>query len=281
VVFTTVWLAADNGLFAKYGLDVTLTDNLEGVKQAQAIIAGDVQIGNVGGTEILNSRVGGSNLIALMQTTESPLFEIHAAPTYKDVKELKGKTVAVTQTGSSTDIAARLMLKNAGLDPNSDVKLLNASNMPGILAAMVSKQVDAGVVSPPTTVKATQQGFPTLASAVNEKLPLQNNLVATTRAYADQHPEVISAYLHAMLDADQMFVSQPDVAVKAIAKHTDSDQPTAQAAYDALKPALDPKGLVDEAGLKTVQQFGPNPQTQSLKLADAYDNHFLQQLLGS
>ena len=281
VVFTPMWIAADNGLFAKYGLDATLQANLEGVKQAQAIVAGDVQIGNVGGAEILNSQAGGAQLEAIEETTASPLFEIHASSDFKKVEDLKGKTMAITQTGSSTDMAARVLLKNHGLEADKDVKLLNASNMPGILAAMVSKNVQAGTVSPPTTVKATAAGFPKLAGAVDEKVPLQNNLVAVMKPYAQQHPEVVYAYLKAILEANKMFLDKPDVALAAIAKYTDSDKATSQAAYDALKPALEQIGAVQEAGIKTVQDYGVNPKTKTLKLADTYDNTFINNLKSS
>lgn len=279
-VFTPIWIAIDNGLFAKYGLDASLED-IEGVKQAQAIIAGDVQIGNVGGAEVLNSDVGGAKLEAILQTTASPVFELHADPQYKKVEDLKGKTIAITQNGSSTDMAARVLLKNHGLNPDSDVKLLNASNMPGIVAAMVSKQVQGGVVSPPTTIKANDAGFPMIASAVAEHVPLQNNLTVVNKPYADQHPEVVYAYLEAELDGLAMTLNQPDVAVKSIAKHTDSDQKTSQAAYDAAKPAIDHVGLITEDGLKTVQTYGANPQLKSLNLAGTYDNSFLQNLKAS
>jgi NitT/TauT family transport system substrate-binding protein len=279
-VFTPVWIAIDNGLFAKYGLDASLQD-IEGVKQAQAIIAGDVQIGNVGGAEVLNSDVGGAKLEAIVQTTASPVFELHADPQYKKVADLKGKTIAITQNGSSTDMAARVLLKNHGLNPDSDVKLLNAANMPGILAAMVSHQVQGGVASPPTTIKANDAGFPMVASAVAEHVPLQNNLTVLNKPYADQHPEVVYAYLEAELDGLQVTLNNPDVAVVAIAKHTNSDEKTARAAYEAFKPAIDHVGLVTEDGLKTVQQYAGNPKLASLNLSTTYDNSFLQNLRAS
>ncbi|MFI5265825.1 MAG: ABC transporter substrate-binding protein [Chloroflexota bacterium] len=280
VVFTPMWIAIDTGIFPKYGLDASL-ENIEGVKQAQALIAGDVQVGNVGGAEILNSRAGGANMVAIEETTASPLFEIHAPPEYKKVEDLKGKTMAITQTGSSTDMAARVLLKNHGLEPDKDVKLLNASNMPGILAAMVSKNVQAGTVSPPTTVKADQAGFPKLASALDEHVPLQNNLIAVMKPYADQHPEVVYAYLKAILEANKVYLDKPDVAIASIAKHTDSDQPTSKLAYDAMKPALEQIGVVQEAGIKTVQDYGVNPKIKDLKLSDAYDNTYINNLKAS
>ena len=279
-VFTPVWIAVDNGIFAKYGLDATLV-NIEGVKQAQAIIAGDIQIGNVGGAEILNSRAGGASLVGIRESTASPVFELHAAPAIKQITDLRGKTVAVTQTGSSTDMSARVLLKNHGLEPDQDVKLLNSSDMPAILAALASRQVQGGVMSPPTTIKADNAGFPKLASTVDEHVALQQNLTVAMKPYADAHPDVVYAYLKAQLEATAMFFNQPDLAVAAIAKHTQSDQATAKAAYDAFLPAMEVEGLVQEQGFKTVQDFGANPKARGVTLAGAHDDHFLQQLQAS
>ncbi len=279
-VFTPVWIAVDNGIFAKYGLDATLV-NIEGVKQAQAIIAGDIQIGNVGGAEILNSRAGGASLVGIRESTASPVFELHAAPAIKQITDLRGKTVAVTQTGSSTDMSARVLLKNHGLEPDQDVKLLNSSDMPAILAALASRQVQGGVMSPPTTIKADNAGFPKLASTIDEHVALQQNLTVVMKPYADAHPDVVYAYLKAQLEATAMFFNQPDVAVAAIAKHTQSDQATAKTAYDAFLPVMEVEGLVQEQGFKTVQDFGANPKARGVTLAGAHDDHFLQQLQAS
>ena len=276
-VFTPVWIAIDKDYFKQYGLNVKL-EQIEGVTQAQAIIAGQVPIGNVGGTEVLDSRVGGADLIGILQGTDSPVFEIHAPAATKNIDDLKGKTIAITRVGSSTDLATRVILQNHGLTADKDVKLLAANNMPGILAALETGQVQAGTMSPPTTAKANAAGFPKLASALDEHVPLQQGLLVTTKHYADQHPEVVYAYLKAYYDGLRDFFNNPQLAVTTIAKYTKSDQKTAQAAYDAMKPAMDPIGLVDGKGFQTVQKYGHNTKTRSLKVADAYDNQFVKAL---
>jgi NitT/TauT family transport system substrate-binding protein len=279
-VFTPVWIAIDKDYFKQYGLNVKL-EQIEGVTQAQAIIAGQVPIGNVGGTEVLDSRVGGADLIGILQGTDSPVFEIHAPPAVKNIDDLKGKTIAITRVGSSTDLATRVILQNHGLTADKDVKLLAANNMPGILAALQTGQVQAGTMSPPTTDKANAAGFPKLASALDEHVPLQQGLLVTTKHYADQHPEVVYAYLKAYYDGLRDFFNNPQLAVTTIAKYTKTDQKTAQEAYDAMKPAMDPIGLIDPRGFETVQKYGHNTKTRSLKVADAYDNQFVKALQDS
>jgi NitT/TauT family transport system substrate-binding protein len=279
-VFTPVWIAIDKGYFKEHGLDVKL-QQIEGVTQAQAIIAGQVPIGNVGGTEVLDSRVGGADLIAILQGTDSPVFEIHAPKATTNIDDLKGKTIAITRVGSSTDLATRVILQNHGLTAGQDVKLLAVNNMPGILAAMETGQVQAGTMSPPTTAKANAAGFPKLVSALDEHVPLQQGLLVTTKKYADAHPEVVYAYLQAYYDGLRDFFNNPNLAISTIAKYTKSDQPTAKEAYEAMKPAMDPVGVVDPRGFKTVQKYGHNTKTRQLNVADAYDNQFVQALQGS
>src|SRR5581483_2658966 len=121
---------------------------------------------------------------------------------------------------------AKLLLSKHGLTPGKDVNLVAVNGMPAILAALTGGKVEAGTMSPPTTVKANQAGFPKLASTVEEKVPLQQNMINLKKSYAAQHPEVVYAYLKAELEGRRDFLTKSDVAIAAIAKHTDSDQAT-------------------------------------------------------
>ena len=40
-----------------------------------------------------------------------------ARPEYKSLKKLKGKTLAVSTYGATSDVAARMVFKQAGVDP--------------------------------------------------------------------------------------------------------------------------------------------------------------------
>jgi ABC-type nitrate/sulfonate/bicarbonate transport system substrate-binding protein len=65
-------------------------------------------------------------------------FKLYVDKNIKQPDQLKGKTVAVTRFGSSTDFALRYALERYGLVPEKDVAILQAGNMPAILAS--SKQ---------------------------------------------------------------------------------------------------------------------------------------------
>ncbi len=277
VVFAPIWIAYDSGYFRQYGLDVTL-DHIEGVIQAQAILSGRVQVGNVGGAEILNAQAAGSPMVAIFQTTDSPVFELHTPPSIRSFADLRGKTVAITRTGSSTDMAARVLLRNHGLIPGQDVKLLSMNEMGGIIAGLQSGVVQGGVLSYPAAAQATAAGFPSLASTVAEHVHLQQNMIVVMKPYADAHPEVVFAYLKAYLLGLRDFLQKPEIAYAAISKYTHSDAAASRTAYQANLGAMSQSHFVNEEGFKTVQEFGANPGAAKVKLSGAHDDHFLRAL---
>jgi NitT/TauT family transport system substrate-binding protein len=276
-VFAPIWIAYDKGYFRQYGLDVTL-QRIEGVVQAQAIISGRIQIGNVGGAEILNAQAAGSPMEAILQTTDSPVFEIHSPPTIRSIADLKGKTIGITRTGSSTDMAARVLLKNHGLAPGQDVQLLNLNEMGAIVAGLKGGVIQGGVLSFPAAAQATAAGFPMVASTVDEHVHLQQNLVTVMKPYADAHPAIIFAYLKAYLLGLRDFLQKPEIGYASISKYGQTDLAAARASYQANLPAMNSSHFVNEEGLKTVQEFGSNPKAAQVKLANAYDNHYLRAL---
>jgi ABC-type nitrate/sulfonate/bicarbonate transport system substrate-binding protein len=279
-VFSPTWIAYDRGYFRQFGLNVTM-DHLEGVIQAQAIVAGKILFGNVGGAELLNARAAGSPMEAILQTTDSPVFELHAPPTIRSIGEFRDKTIAITRAGSTTDMAVRVILKNHGLVPGQDVKLLNMNEMSGIVAALQAGIVQGGVLSYPAAFQAAAAGFPKVASTVEEHVHLQQNLIVVMKPYADMHEAVVFAYLKGYLLGLRDFVVHPEVAHAAIAKYTNSDPAASRAAYEAVRPAMMVSHYVNEEGFKTVQEFGANPKVSQVRLADAHDDHFLRTLEAS
>lgn len=279
-IFTPTWISYDRGYFRQYGLNTTM-ERLEGVIQAQAIVAGTILFGNVGGAEVLNARAAGAPLEAILQTTDAPVFELHAPPSIRNIADFRGKTIAITRAGSTTDMAVRVVLRNHGLVPGQDVKLLSMNEMTGIVAALQARVVQGGMLSYPAAAQATAAGFPMVASTVDEHVHLHQNLIVVMKPYADAHEAAVFAYLKGYLLGLRDFLMKPEIAYAAIAKYTSSDPASARAAYEAVRPAVAVSHYVNEEGFKTVQEFGGNPKVGQLKLEEAHDDHFLRALEAS
>ena len=84
-------------------------------------------------------------------------FGVLDASPIKSPKDLKGKTIAVNAFGGATDVAARLMVIKAGLVPDKDVRIIEASL--GAMPAMVrAGKIDVGSFNAPTWAVASAKG---------------------------------------------------------------------------------------------------------------------------
>jgi hypothetical protein len=73
-----------------------------------------------------------------------------ARPEFKSVKELKGKTIAVSVFGNPPHVVGQMILRHYGLDPEKEVKFVAAGQgNESRLARMNQGLVEAAVVSPP------------------------------------------------------------------------------------------------------------------------------------
>jgi NitT/TauT family transport system substrate-binding protein len=145
------WMAYESGIFKQNGLDVKL-DNIASSTGIPAVISGDVQIAHLGGSETLSAAAGGADLVILAITGPVYPFVFMAPAAITSTDQLKGKKLGVSNIGSSSDIATRVMLKNVGLDPEKDVSIVAVGSLQNRMAALLSGAIDGGVAQPPDQI---------------------------------------------------------------------------------------------------------------------------------
>jgi ABC-type nitrate/sulfonate/bicarbonate transport system substrate-binding protein len=276
--FAPLWIAADKGYFKRFGLDVKV-EKVEGVVQMAGLVSGSIPIGIVGGSEILAARSKGSDVIGFLEASHYAVYELHAAKQYKSVADLKGKTIAVTRLGSSAAIATSALLAKYGLS-DKEVHLLAAGSMGGILAAVQKGVAQAGLLSPPTTLKADQSGFPMVASTVQAKIPIESP-IATTESFAKAHPAAVYAFIKGYLQGMADYFNKPNEAISEIEKWTHTSPALAKVAYQAEIPALEKVPYITNDGLLLEQKYNTNPTVRKLNVKHAYDNSYLTAVVNS
>src|SRR5512141_792414 len=130
--FAPLWIAADRNLFAKYGLNVDLR-YIAPATATQALIGKNLDIINPGG-EIVDAGLNGEPVVYVAGIMNRAVRSIYAKPEIGSLADLKGKVLAVTVPGATTDFAARCLLQQARLTPGKDVKLIYLKGMVEILA---------------------------------------------------------------------------------------------------------------------------------------------------
>jgi NitT/TauT family transport system substrate-binding protein len=150
------WYIAENkGIYQKYGLDVDLVFIPTSTTNVATLVADSIKVGNISGGSIANAVVGGANLVAVGCFINTLPYELIVHESIRTPQQLKGKSVGISRIGSSSDVAARVLLKGLGLEPEKDVAILQVGGSGERAAAFATGKI-AAFPSPPGTIHLTK-----------------------------------------------------------------------------------------------------------------------------
>src|SRR5687768_6357999 len=158
-----LWITHERGLFRKYGLDVQLVFIESGSTTVQSLASKEVAFAQMAGAGALQSRLRGSDVVMIAGVINTLTFKLFVDKGLERPEQLKGKTIAVTRYGSSTDFALRYALERYGLVPEKDVTILQAGTMPAMLNFMDSGKIQGAMLSSPFTLEARKKGYRLMA----------------------------------------------------------------------------------------------------------------------
>ena len=150
VDFSALYVGARLGLYQKEGLNLEFIVMRTGIHYA-ALQAGEVDYTTLVTSTIRAAIAGMPVRVVLALNNRQPFFLL-SQPEIRDGKQLKGKRIAVSAFGSSTDTGARKILKHFGLDANRDAVMLALGDTGLRLAALQARSIDAAMLSPPQQV---------------------------------------------------------------------------------------------------------------------------------
>ncbi|HTM10451.1 MAG TPA: ABC transporter substrate-binding protein [Verrucomicrobiae bacterium] len=220
-----LWAASDFGLFKKQGLDVQLLYIGGGSVVTQALIGGDVQFVRLGASAVMQASLRGANLKMIANTINRLVFSLMAKPEIKSPADLKGRKIGLTRLGGSTDFALDLALKKWNLKRGADVAVIQTGGMPQLLGALTAGSVDAGVISPPTTLAAVKLGLKEMIDFADLPLLYPNSPVAATQSFLEKNRGVALQFLRGYAEGIQRVKSDREGAMKLYAKHTKVEDP--------------------------------------------------------
>jgi NitT/TauT family transport system substrate-binding protein len=217
------WLAQDEGLFARYGLDVELTYIAGQVKIGEALVGGDLDVG-IGPAELsIAPSLEGADLVMVASWNNRSAFSVLVLPGIQTVADLQGKRVAVTRRRSLSETWATSVLGQFGLVPERDYSFLAIGGQAEQFAALQAGAVDAAVLTPPTNLQGRQLGFSELLSYRDFALEVTGMGLNTSRHYLRERPETLDRLLRALAEGVALVIQQPEVAMATLSQHTRVD----------------------------------------------------------
>jgi NitT/TauT family transport system substrate-binding protein len=157
------------------------------------------------------------------------------------LRALKGLTITLPAEGSTSNLTFRAMLTGAGLDPDTDLKLIAISDSQANVTTTREGRADGYVFSPPVTSVAQTDGFGKRWLAFYEDpamAGIYTILIIATPDYLQKNRATVEAFLRATDRAFQALKDDKDAAAKAVKKEwfSDLDQKTFDVAFDSMVP---------------------------------------------
>jgi len=253
VSFLTGGLASKRGMFRDEGLDVELI-RMNANVSVTALSTGDIDYTMVFAS-VVRGALRGLPMKVVASFMDSSTHLLIARPEYKTIRDLKGKTLAVSNYGATSDVAARMMMKQGGVDPEKELKIIQLGAERGRYAALREGIVDVAVLSPPTDTDAQRQGYRIL-SRFHEHFKLPFTGVGTNLRKLKEKPDEVKRMVKAMLRANRFVRSNREGTIQTMMEWIKVDRESAVATYDSTWKIFSEDGGLSESALKLVIDQG-------------------------
>lgn len=276
------WAAAEDGTFQKNGLnvDVRLIESSLGVG---AILSGQVQIGSMGGSEMLAADVNGADLVAY--ATLSPVYPyiFEAVQSIKTPQDLKGKKLGISRFGSSSDTATRVWLKSVGLDADKDVSLVQIGSLQARTAALQSGALDGAMASATDAARLEANGLHPLVNLAEAKLPAVNDCIIASRPWVAANHDTMQKFIDSVITDIPKVKSDRNFTYDVFRKYLKENDPTQlKIDYDFYvgqslpdQPYATVDGFKDAISTLAVQ----NPKATGFDASKVIDQSFVKSAL--
>jgi NitT/TauT family transport system substrate-binding protein len=214
-----LWITHERGFFRKNGLDVQIVFIESGSTAVQSLSNKDVAFAQMAGAGVLQSRLRGSDVVMIAGFLNTLDYQLMVDKSITRPEQLKGKTMAVSRFGSSSDFATRYALEKFGLVPEKDVPILEIGSQPARFAALESGKIQAAMIAVPLTVRAKALGFHALADLQMLGLEYQHTGLVTTQALIKSRPDIVRNVMKAYVEGIHYYKTNRPESIAILAKY--------------------------------------------------------------
>jgi NitT/TauT family transport system substrate-binding protein len=206
-----LYVAQDQGLFRKYGLDLTFVQVRNGPVAMSALSSGETQFhwGSVSGAN-LGAIAEGADLVFVAGFINRLSGMFVANSRLKIPSDLKGKSVGVNSLSGGGWIFAMLMLDYWGLVPERDkIQFRTLGDQAVMAQGVLSGTVDAAFLGYTFGKMLESKGFTVLADSEKLPIPYQGSGLISRRSFMAGSPATVDNVLRALLESSA-FIRHPE-----------------------------------------------------------------------
>lgn len=280
-----MYVAQDQGMFRRYGLDLTFVHVRSGPIGMAAIASGETQLHSGSATgAVLGAAAEGTDLVFVAGIINKLIGNIMASPKIKTPADLKGKVIAVTSASGGSWMFTTLALEYWGLDAKRDgitFRILGDESVRS--QALLNETVAATHLGYTFSAPLIQRNFTNLGDLAKLPIPFQSTGILTTKRFMNVSPEIVETVLRGLVDS-LAFIAQPEnkpAVLKSLMKGLRlKNVEQALEGYDTLANIYERKIYPRADGVRNVIRLlgQTNEKIRKLKAEDLVDDRFVRKL---
>jgi NitT/TauT family transport system substrate-binding protein len=264
--FTLLDLGIAEGLFGRHGLDVQSVDFSGGTRVQQALVAGSIDLGLAGGTD-LGALANGAPVKAVAAMADRPLdfaITVNSAGKLRGVADLKGARIGVTTLSSLTAWLTGEVSRRQGWGPDGIIRVA-AGNSATAYAMLHTGALEGVAGDLGSGLQAEKRGDGRVLLRFGDLIPkFQVFVIYAPDAVLAAKPDAVRAFLAGWFDTIAFLHNNRAESVTKMAGLMGLDPDVMGELYDQLLPMFSADGKFDPQAMAVLSralsdQFGVKP----------------------
>ncbi|MGB7951817.1 MAG: ABC transporter substrate-binding protein [Candidatus Binatia bacterium] len=283
---THVWMARDRGLYKKYGIESQFILMPRNPLTVAALIAGEIDAAIIGPGHLVNAGLSGADLIGIANFHQKLDFRLNTRPEIKKPDDLRGKRIAISGPGSTSHLVSMLSLQGLNIDPARISFLTIPGTEVNRRLALETGGVDATTLRGAMGDLYGNKGYNILYNLKTTGATLPQNMLVTTRRIAASKPQVIEAYLKAMIEAIALTLdpANKELVTRLLASNLRLSNPAdVEEAYQSVIHSYEPTPHISLEGMRRLHKLLTiiNPKIADVRVETVVDNSYMNRLESS
>jgi len=209
-------VGVEEGLFAKYGVDVGITTMSGGAKLQQGLVADSLDIGIDGGTGLVFGAKG-SPVVGIAAVAGAPsnfAVVVAADSSINKVADLKGRLLGVATNGSFPQWLIKRLAVAQGWGPDG-IRTVALGGFEASASAMETHQTDGFMGAVEGGLTLAEKGKAKIVTTMGSYVPhFHNHVLEARQELVADHPDRVKRFLQGFFAAVAYMKSHRDETIK-------------------------------------------------------------------
>ena len=264
------------GLWKKRGLDVRLIYFTSGATMAQAMVGGDLDLADSDVPAMVAAVSAGvldGKLISVYVNRFPFAFVVRNE--IKTAEDLKGKRLAISRFGSSSDVTTRMLMRHFKLDPDKDVRIIQAAGTTRV-PAMIAGQIDGTLLGTYDVPIITDSGCcRVLVDLLDIPMDYARFGQVAPVALVKTRRDMLAKFLEGLIEGIYVFKTNRELALSVLRQE---GVKVPEYGYERVAAAMRERPIPEIKGVQAVLDSVRTPKSKITLARDIMDGSLVEEI---